>query len=266
MRLMEQLRREALRPNDRRNAILTLSGKGEELVVDEIADRFGVSRETIRRDLARLDTDGLIRRVHGGAVPPRIFSEAPFHDRQRLNADAKRRIANCAKELFGAGDSLFIDTGSTTEAFARELASVGGLTVVTNSTRVAAPISAGSEKSSVYVLGGQFQAETGQMLGSLCIEQLDRFHAEHAVLGVGAISADGRIMDYDMDEAALARAMIGHVRHVTLLADHSKFDQKALVTVCKMSAVQRIVTDKSPPKSILQALRAACVEIVVAEK
>ena len=106
----------AVNPENRREVILELVRQNKELRVDEIAERFGVSRETIRRDLAQLDARQLLRRVHGGAERPRIGIEANFRQRLTENRDAKARIASAAAALFDENDTLMIDTGSTTEA------------------------------------------------------------------------------------------------------------------------------------------------------
>ena len=241
--------------------MLALAQGGQDLAVEEMATRFAVSRETIRRDLAQLGASGLLRRVHGGALPPRTAGEARFHHRQLLHAAAKRRIGHAAAALFAPGETLMIDTGSTTEAFAVALGSRRGLTVVTNSVRIAAPIAPGH---AVHVLGGAFRGETGQMLGAVCVEQLGRFRADHAVLGIGAISAAGEAMDYDPDEAQLARAMVARAGRVTLLADHSKFDRQALALVCRLGAASRVVTERAPPPAVAAALAASGTELVIA--
>jgi DeoR family glycerol-3-phosphate regulon repressor len=241
-----------------------MSRRGASLAVEEIATRFGVSRETIRRDLARLDHAGLLRRVHGGAVVPRLGDEPPFQERQKLNMDAKRRIGLAAAALFAPGDSLMIDTGSTTEQFATALAAKTDMTIITNSNRIATAICAGQGRNRVFVLGGTFQSESGQILGSLCIDQLQHFNADHVVLGVGALSADGRVMDFDVDEASLARAMIARARAVTILADHSKFDRQALITVCRLDAVARLITDQAPSGPLEETLAASKVAVTVA--
>ncbi len=241
-----------------------MSRAGASLAVEEIADRFGVSRETVRRDLARLDDAGLLRRVHGGAVVPRLSNEPPFQERQMLNMEAKRRIGLAAAALFEPGDSVMIDTGSTTEQFAMALAAKTDITVITNSNRIAMAISAGPGKNRIFVLGGAFHTETGQILGSLCIEQLANFSVDHAVLGVGALSADGCLMDYDVDEAALARAMIARAQTVTILADHSKFDRRALITICQLETVTKLVTDLAPCGAFADMLAASRVAAIVA--
>jgi DeoR family transcriptional regulator, glycerol-3-phosphate regulon repressor len=241
-----------------------MSRRGANLAVEEIADRFGVSRETVRRDLARLDDAGLLRRVHGGAVVPHLSNEPPFHERLKLNMEAKRRIGLAAAALFEPGDSVMIDTGSTTEQFALALATKTDITVITNSNRIAMAISAGHGRNRIFVLGGAFHGDSGQILGSLCIEQLANFSVDHAVLGVGALSADGCLMDYDVDEASLARAMIARAQTVTILADHSKLDRRALVTICQLGAVTRLVTDVAPYGPIAEMLAASRVPAIVA--
>src|ERR1700733_10693616 len=109
-------------PEQRRGAILELARQQSELKVEDIASRFGVSRETVRRDLAQLDARGLLRRVHGGAQKPQTAAEAPFRERLIENADAKERIARTTARLFQDDDTLMIDTGSTTQGLACELA------------------------------------------------------------------------------------------------------------------------------------------------
>lgn len=251
----------ALSPEQRRDEILDLARHASSLTVEEIASRFGVSRETARRDLGVLEHRGLVRRTHGGASAPRLAGEASFLDRQRINTEAKRSIARAAACLFRPGETLMIDTGSTTEAFASAL-SVEGLIVVTNSIRIARAV---SSPGTTYVVGGAYRAETEQMLGSHCIEQLRKFRADHAILGIGALSDQGEAMDYDLEEAQCARAMIEQSARVTLLVDSSKIGRQALASVCRPIRIDRIVTDRPLPPVTEAALRRSKTEIIVAD-
>lgn len=194
-------------PEKRRAAILQLANQKAELTVDEIADCFGVSKETARRDLTHLDAKGLLRRVHGGALRPQTASEANMVSRMEENADAKRRIAIAAARLFQENDTPMIDTGSTTTFLASALARIGRLTVITNSVTVATQVSA-SGHSRVYLIGGEYNGGMGETLGSVSLDQIGRFRADYAVLTVGAIDPFGGFMDYDLEEAMVARAMI----------------------------------------------------------
>lgn len=252
-------------PERRRDAILELARDSNELKVDEIAERFGVSRETIRRDLAQLDARGLLRRVHGGALKPQTATEAPFRERLIDNAEAKQRIARTAARLFEDNDTLMIDTGSTTEAFASELAGAGQFTVITNSTEVAGRLHRGGSVSRVYLIGGEYRGETGEVLGSVVLDQISRYRADHAVLTVGAIDAADGFMDYDVEEAMVARAMIRQAQRVTVIADHSKFGRIAMAKVCDLASITRLVTDLPPPVPLQDAIRASGIELIVAD-
>lgn len=251
-------------PEERRGAILDLARQKRELTVEEIADQFHVSRETARRDLAYLDDRGLLRRVHGGAMQPKTASESAFRSRLSENADAKRRIANAAARLFEEHDTVMIDSGSTTEALAVALAGANRLTVITNSVRIATLLWGGGANHRIHVLGGEFHGESGQMVGSLCIEQIAGFRADHAVLGVGAIDTMGNLMNFDVEEALIARAMIKYSRRVTVLADHSKFGRVALVKTCTLDDVARVVTDMPLTETIGRMMALNGVEVIIA--
>jgi DeoR/GlpR family transcriptional regulator of sugar metabolism len=252
-------------PEKRRDAILELARHSNELKVDEIAERFGVSRETIRRDLAQLDARGLLRRVHGGALKPQTATEAPFHERMAENARAKQRIGRAAAQLFEDNDTLMVDAGSTTEAFAAELAGAGRFTIITNSVGVAGRLHRGGSTSRVYLIGGEYRGEAGETVGSLTLEHIGRYRADHAVLTVGAIDAADGFMDYDVEEAMVARAMVRQAQRVTVIADHSKFGRVAMAKVCELAAVARLVTDMPPPPPLADAIRAAGIELIVAD-
>ncbi|MDH5356966.1 MAG: DeoR/GlpR family DNA-binding transcription regulator, partial [Gammaproteobacteria bacterium] len=126
-----------MKTRNRQMKIVETIREEERATVDELAARFDISRETIRRDLTKLANSGKIQKVHGGAILPRVFGEGSFGQRMSENSEAKMRIASKAVELFGAGETLFIDTGSTTLYFAEKLIEVSGLTIITNSTEIA---------------------------------------------------------------------------------------------------------------------------------
>jgi DeoR family transcriptional regulator, glycerol-3-phosphate regulon repressor len=251
-------------PEQRRGAILELARQQSELKVDDIASRFGVSRETVRRDLAQLDALGLLRRVHGGAQKPQTAAEAPFRERLIENADAKERIARRAARLFQDDDTLMIDTGSTTQALARELAQ-RRLMVITNSVWVAQNLYGPGSLARVHLVGGEYRGETGEILGSVALDQIRQYRADHAILTVGAVDASGGFMDFDVEEAMVARAMIRQSEQVTVIADHSKFGRVAMAQVCALDGVSRLVTDRPPDPVMTAALSGSGVEVHIAD-
>src|SRR3990167_2013823 len=154
-------------PSARRDAILHKARSGQKLEVEALALQFAESRETIRRDLAKLDRQGLLRRVHGGATATgRAVDEGPFHDRMRQQVAAKRAIARHVASGLMPGDSLFIDTGSTTLILAEEIAQRKGLIIITNSADIAALCEKG-EGNRVLLIGGEFRAAGRETVGPL---------------------------------------------------------------------------------------------------
>ena len=251
-------------PEYRRSRILAALHLQERTSVNELAIQLGVSRETIRRDLTQLENSALLRKVHGGAVPLQTATEPALRLRTAQHRIEKQLIGNRAARLFRAGDSLFIDAGSTTTAFASALAAVRGLTVITNSLEVALRLGRVRDIG-VHLLGGAFKPAGIETVGAQVIEQIATFHPDHAVLTVGAIDEDGNVCDFDHDEATVARAMIRQARSITLLADHSKFGRPALMPICHLSQVSRLVTDRMPPEALGDLLRAAKTEVILAD-
>ena len=248
---------------DRHARIVDIVAQKGRVSVEELAQLHQVSHETIRRDLVSLDRSRLLRRFHGGAAALSADQEGPFSLRMTDHVEEKRRIARRAASLFGAGDSLFIDTGSTTQVFAEELARVQGLTLITNSQRIAQAVSR-SSGSEVLMIGGSYRPEARECLGPLAIEQIRRLNAQHCVLTIAALDAEKGAMDFDIGEAEVARAMIERSERLTIIADASKFERRALMEVCPLEAIDRIVTDRAPAPALMAALRAAEVEVIVA--
>lgn len=252
----------SFRPNERRDRILLILGDGQRHSVEHLAEALGASRETIRRDLTELAAEGLIRKFHGGAAVPEPRGENRFQARMFERTHEKRAVARRAAELFSPGDTLFIDTGTTTVLFAEELARRNGITVITNSVTIAEIVTRGETDNRVFVIGGEYASEAAETLGSLAVQQVERFQAMHAVITVGAIDELG-IMDFSLGEAEVARAMIGQARCITVIADSSKLSRMALFRVCPLEDIDRLVIDRLPSGEIAAALGAAGVEILV---
>ncbi|MDJ0391552.1 DeoR/GlpR family DNA-binding transcription regulator [Roseomonas sp. E05] len=253
-----------MRPSVRRDQIVELLLRHQRLTVEELAQRLGASQETIRRDLNELGAQNRLRKFHGGAALPDSLGEGAFRLRMVENLEAKRAIARRAAALFAPGEALFIDTGSTTIALAGELAQHSGLTVITNAASIAHLVSR-SGANPTFLLGGEHRHESGQNLGPMALRQIEGFAPAHAVLTVGGLTADGA-MDFDLQEAEIARAMIARARQVTLLADASKLGRPALFRLCGLEAVSRLVTDLPPPAVLATALAAAGVEVLLVDK
>ena len=254
-----------MRPEERRRRIADLVKEANRASVEELAGLLDMSRETVRRDLALLSEQGVIRKVHGGAVYAQTALESPLKDRYAKARQEKIALAREAVKHFREGDLLLVDAGTTTALFAAELGRTGSYTVITNSLLVAQELPESAFKSEVYLLGGRYVPEGHEVLGSLVVDQIQRLQADHAVLTVGAVDPAGRCFDFNAEEAYVARAMIASARRTTILADSSKLGRHALFQVCEAARIDRLVTDSAVPQHIADALRAAGVEVLVAD-
>ena len=252
-----------MKPVLRRERIVALVQERERMTVDALAALLACSRETVRRDLAMLGDAGRVRKYHGGAMLIDVHREGPFVDRMMDAAREKRAIARTAAGLFAAGDTLFVDVGTTTFIFAKALAGRADVTVITNGLDIAHVVGEGGAKT--FMIGGEYRAALGETTGLLAIEQIGRFHAAHAVITVGGINRDGA-MDFQLEEAQIARAMIAQARTLTVLADASKLGRDGLFQVCPLEVIDRLVTDRPPDSRMADALALASVEVILAER
>jgi DeoR family glycerol-3-phosphate regulon repressor len=246
----------------RRERILERVRESERVTVSELAGWLRSSHETIRRDLSYLAEIGRIRKFHGGAALADIHREGPLAVRLGQFAREKRIVAAAAAEMFAPGSSLFIDVGSTTLLFAEALSVRRDLTVITNGLDIARQFSGSGIK--VFLTGGELKPETAELVGTFAIEQIGRFFASDAVLTVAGLNVRGA-MDFQLDEAQVARAMVAQAGSVTVLADGSKLGRDALFQVCPLEAIDRLIVDRAPERSLADALAAARVDVIVAK-
>lgn len=256
-------------PRLRREKIVRMVRENERVNVDRLSDLLQSSRETIRRDLTELDAKGLLKKIHGGAVSVDLamqdaLSEGPFQVRMQENARAKRALALSAAGLLKAGDTVFIDTGTTTVFLGEEIGLREGITVITNSGMIASQVVKG-KGNKVFLLGGEYRDDGAENVGPLTIDQVGRFHASHSVITVGAVSESG-FLDYDLQETDIAKAMIAQSAKLIVLADSSKFGKSALFQVGPLSIADWVVTDRSPAEPFDEILAASKVEVIVSEK
>ncbi|MDH5411202.1 MAG: DeoR/GlpR family DNA-binding transcription regulator [Alphaproteobacteria bacterium] len=245
----------------RQSAILTEVTNAGSCSVADLARQLDVSGETIRRDIKRMASQGLLRKVHGGATLPGPLHEASFEQRMSENAAAKEAIARAAAAHVADGETLSFDTGTTTACVARALAGRRGLTVVTNSLDIAR-VMAGTNR--VFMAGGELHAELGAGLGPVAVDFVSQFRVRTAFLSAGAIDAEDGLTDFEMDEALFSRALIGAAERVIVVADHSKFGKHALVRACEIEAIDMLITDAPPPPALAKKLDEAGVIVEVA--
>lgn len=243
-----------MKPHERQLKIADLIRQEGEVSVEGLALRFDVSAETIRRDLVHLVESGRVQKVHGGARRPRLMVEGSFTERLGSEATAKARIGRRLADLIEPGETLFIDTGSTTLAAADHLAAIPRLTVITNSCRFADRLTQAGSDAAVYLLGGRYQGDNAETTGPMAIGQIAAFQADRAVITVAAVLPEIGAMDASFEEAQVARAMIANARSLTVLADHTKIGRRAAFSVCASGEIDQLVSDQTLHKETREAL------------
>ena len=250
-------------PNPRQSALLDEVRRLGSVSVEALAERFGVTLQTVRRDVTLLSEAGLVARFHGGVrVPSSTTENIAYRQRETLHVDAKRAIARAVAQAVPHGCSLLMNIGTTTEAIARGLLQHRGLRVITNNLNVAA-ILADNPDCEVIVAGGVVRPRDRGIVGEATVDFIRQFKVDIGLIGISGIEADGTLRDYDFREVKVARAIIERSREVWLAADHSKFNRPAMVELARLHEIDRLFTDAPPPPEFGPLLAEADVDCVV---
>lgn len=247
----------------RHGEILRLLSERGTVTIADLAERLGVSLETVRRDVKPLTDDGIAVKMHGAIGLPSMTGEAPFERRMRDNADAKKTIARMVADTIRDGESIMLDTGTTTSFLARELLGHSRLTVVTNSSDIARTL-ATVNGNKVYMAGGELRSDSGAAFGVSAIDFVSGFSVTHAIISAGAIDAANGVMDHDLAEAEFARMVLSRGQRSVVVTDHSKFGRHGLVRVCGFDGISELATDWPPSADITNALALAGTRLVIA--
>jgi DeoR family fructose operon transcriptional repressor len=257
------VRTTTLLAEERRLLIVDWTREDGRLDAAEAATRLSVATETVRRDLDVLQRQGILRRVHGGAIAMERFAhEYTIPERKNLNPEAKQRIAETAAHYIPDEGCVFVDGGTTTEFLAPALRNRPDLLVVTNSVTLASRIAESSTKT--YILSGRIRPTTLSSVGARTVEDLLELNAVVAFVGVNGISPDLKLTAFDTDEALVKKVMIAHAAETILLADNSKFGSTYPATFGVPQNFDRLVTDLGTPSSYIDKFTQNGVEVVVA--
>ncbi|MCG7519560.1 DeoR/GlpR family DNA-binding transcription regulator [Ruegeria sp. Ofav3-42] len=227
----------------RQSDILNIARQDGRVMVEELAARFGVTVQTIRRDLSELADMGKLDRVHGGAVLRSGVSNIGYEDRRALNEDAKARIAMACAGDIPDGASVFMNIGTSTEAVARQLLNHKDLMVVTNNMNVA-NILVENPDCEIVVAGGVLRRSDGGLIGNLTISTIRQFKFDYAVIGCSALDADGDLLDFDFQEVHVSQTILAQTRRTFLVADHSKFQRAAPARISSLAEIDTFYTDQ----------------------
>lgn len=242
---------------ERQQRILDVARAEGRVEVAALADELDVTPETVRRDLTVLERHGLLRRVHGGAIPlERLGFEPRLAERQERYTGEKARIAKAALDELPDEGTVLLDSGSTTQLLAENLPHDRELTVVTNSIAIAG-IVARRENLSLYLVGGRVRGRTLAAVGEWATAALAGISVDVAFIGTNGITVRRGLTTPDQDEALVKRAMVSAARRVVVLCDHSKFGSEHFAHVAGLDAVDTVVTDTDLDEDTAAELEAA---------
>jgi DeoR family glycerol-3-phosphate regulon repressor len=233
----------------RQTDIVAIARQHGRVNVEELAERFAVTPQTIRKDLNELCERGVLQRFHGGAVFASGLVNFGYEARRQLATDEKRRIGVHAASLIPDNCSILINIGTTTEQVAMALRGRKGLLVITNNVNVVS-ILLGSPDVEVIVAGGVVRHADGAVVGEAAVDFIRQFKVDYAVIGASAIDEDGSLLDFDLREVKVAKAIIESARRSILVADSMKYERTAPVRIGHISDLDHFVTDQPPPERI----------------
>ena len=254
---------ESLGVEARREAIVAAVRQRGFATIEALASTFGVTVQTIRRDLNELSAEGRLERYRGGGGLPSSVENTEYAARRVTLSDEKRRIGKLAAARIPDHCSVFIDIGTTPEAVARELVAHTGLSVVTNNLHVALTLSRETDFR-VVMAGGTVRSGDGAVLGQQTCDTLAQFRVDYAVIGISGIDADGTLLDFDTEEVRATQTILAHAKAVYLVADHTKFVRRPMVKVGTLAQVQILFTDEAPPEAIAALMKEAGVAYEIA--
>jgi DeoR family transcriptional regulator, glycerol-3-phosphate regulon repressor len=234
------------------------------VTIDYLSQEFGVTPQTIRRDINKLSQYGLIHRFHGGAGTASSIENVAYTERMVLCLKEKQQIAQMVAKNIPDNVSLFINIGTTTEEIAKALISHQRLRVITNNLNVASILS-GNNNIEIIVAGGLVRQGDAGIIGPLTIDFIQQFRVDYGIIGISGIDTDGTLLDFDYREVRASRAILDNSRRVLLAADHTKFGRNAMVRLGGIDEIDALFTDRQPPPELIEVLNASGVQLHVPE-
>ncbi|QVN16604.1 DeoR/GlpR family DNA-binding transcription regulator [Burkholderia pyrrocinia] len=244
----------------RKKAILDALARDGQVLAVELSMQFGVSEDTIRRDLRELAAEGLLQRVHGGALPA-SSAVAPFAQREVLETAAKRRIARRAAQMIAPGQVAIVDGGTTSALLVSQLPADLRATIVTHSPSVAVALAA-HPSIDVILIGGRLYKHSIVAVGAAAMEGIARIHADLYFMGVTGVHPVAGLSTGDFEEAAIKRALAERAAETVVLASQSKLRAASQFVIGDITLAQTIVVEKETEAALTKPIEAAGVTVV----
>lgn len=246
--------------NDRQVNILKLLEENNQTSVNDLSIRLCVSSATIRQDLSFLESEGLIRRVHGGAV---LEDAEDLSNRLGVNYDKKLKIARKAAGLVNDGETILIESGSTNALLARELMKKKNITIITTNIYIARQLRK-SKQSDVIILGGIYQPGSESLVGKITRASLEQINFDKAFIGIDGYTAEAGFTLRDLFRAEISSYIIKKASDAIIVTDSTKFGKRELTNVCYLTDINRIATDNELDASYQDEFRLAGIDLIMA--
>lgn len=231
---------------ERRNAILSKLSMEGKVVVSDLSREFDVTEETIRRDLEKLDNDGLAKKTYGGAVKVENFNtDLPFHIRKQSNVEKKQKIATIIADMIKDGDYIMVDASTTAINVVKAIANRKKITLITNSIEVLLEL-CNKQDWTVISTGGTLKEGGLSLVGYQAEKMVEGFHVDMAVCSCKGIDAENGVTDSNERDSQMKKAFFASATKKVLAVDSTKFDKVSFVKVCSLAEVDAVVTDEYP--------------------
>ena len=254
---------DALMSEERRLQIVQLVRERGRVLVQELSERFGTSAVTIRNDLNELHRRGLLLRSRGGAVHYETANyESSLTERLQTQSTEKRRIGVAAAAMVNDGETIILDSGTTTQEIARNLKGKKGLQVITNGVNVAMEL-LGVQGIQLVIVGGILRADSVSVVGGFAENMLEHLSADRLFLGAAACDPDFGPSTPNLEESMVNQAMVKIAREVVLVVDSTKFTKRSMSRITALSSIHKVITDKNVAPEIEERLRLAGCEVLL---
>ncbi|TFJ91678.1 DeoR/GlpR family DNA-binding transcription regulator [Lentibacillus salicampi] len=248
-------------PYERQSEILKLLHEYRSVKILELSSHFGVTRETIRKDLYDMEEKGEVRKVHGGAILNKANHETNYESRKNINESEKREIAKKASEFVRDGDTIYVDYGTTVSYFIKEIMNKKNLTIITASMPLATELN-DYTKFDIILIGGFIRKNEKSLFGPIAQRIIQDIYVDKGFFGTGGVDAKVGFTNFHQGESEISKLMINHSQKKVMMADYAKFDTVAMNKVASLSDIDILITDCKADKHLLEEIGEGVGEVI----
>ncbi len=247
---------------ERRRKLQEILVTNKRLIVNDVAEEFGISPVTIRKDLVIMENKGILTRVHGGAVLNQsAVTDLALTEKERIRAKDKSNIAQKAVDMIDSGDVVILDSGSTTTFIARLLKFYKNITIITNAVNIASELAA--SEIDIILTGGNLRENSFSLVGPLAEDAITSVAADKLFLGVDGIDLNVGLTTPNILETKVSKLMVNAASEVVVVTDSSKFGKRSLGVICQINQIHKLITDSGIPKEYLLKLEEMGIEVII---